>query len=613
METLPFLTGERPKYKAEEQVKAKDRVHAKSTPRRRQWNSFNYGEQLPEKADLQRGWESQENELLSGKRISDTHFERLKNDLAAGATADEMIRMAEDLTKDADFQCREEIKYREEQSVFWLLKAAEKNNNSEALRKLRDLNATKKNPKISTFLRMSPDQRIGFRIGKDFFSRNSERGNGFVQLEDDFRGSYRMTQKESVEAAQDHICGASELNRDAQILRICGEKGVVLSTLLIIFTMLETVKSSLVIQTSVTLLITPHYKFIIVNASVILPICIILSRLYRRKLHQEAKERVWNKIFLQYQSEEERKISQRNAYRQDELSFLSDNCLIFGLLCISDNVASWCFIAIFLMGKSWRFKVCAVVVITFNTYPKSYWINMIPEEISDLYSFQHLNFIRNVEIDEIYLQYIGYALIMMISNVNVNFVSALNVAFNVGFLSKLGWNFAIDEDVAIFHLILVTMTMIWHKKIPYTLIAIITTLAVTYNPKSTRLLEHVNFKDFRARCPMDAPIQTQLDNCTNLYLEDIIGSVEKISLMGRKCPLLSHVNVNVWDQCEIHLRTLTTGMNVFAGRLNSEKIVVNSFMDFCVQIHSGDSLQVSGRLQSNIHDVIVQGEEITFL
>ena len=167
--------------------------------RRRQWTSFGGAAKSEEEDEVFR-------------KTSDAHFERLREDLAEEGTAEAHLKMAGDLLADLEQLDGDEVRYRQEQAMFWTMKAAERGS-GEALNMMREMfkdgvGVTESNrAQVLTYLSMTKEELVGQRIGKSLFKRLSSRcgtGGSFVamsQLEAASRtGNARASQIGEVEA-----------------------------------------------------------------------------------------------------------------------------------------------------------------------------------------------------------------------------------------------------------------------------------------------------------------------------------------------------------------------------------------------------------------------------
>ena len=134
--------------------------------RRRQWTS------------LGRAGAKSDDEEDAFRKTSDAHFERLREDLAEEGTAEAHLRMAGDLLADLEQLDGDEVRYRQEQAMFWTMKAAERGSGL-ALNKMRgmfrnEVGVTESNrAQVLTYLSMTKDELVGQRIGKSLFKRLS--------------------------------------------------------------------------------------------------------------------------------------------------------------------------------------------------------------------------------------------------------------------------------------------------------------------------------------------------------------------------------------------------------------------------------------------------------
>ena len=132
---------------------------------RRQWTSLGRAARNDDEEDVFR-------------KTSDAHFERLREDLAEEGTVEAHLRMAGDLLADLEQLDGDEVRYRQEQAMFWTMKAAERGS-GDALNKIREMfrnevGVTESNrAQVLTYLSMTRDELIGQRIGKSLFKRLS--------------------------------------------------------------------------------------------------------------------------------------------------------------------------------------------------------------------------------------------------------------------------------------------------------------------------------------------------------------------------------------------------------------------------------------------------------
>ena len=150
---------------------------------RRQWTSFGG---RTAKSDAEDDYDAVEDVF---RKTSDAHFERLREDLAEEGTAEAHLEMAEDLLADLEQLDGDEVRYRQEQAMFWTMKAAERGS-GDALRMMRvmfknGVGVTESNrAQVSTYLSMTKEELVGQRIGKSLFKRLSgaSGGGSFVTM-----------------------------------------------------------------------------------------------------------------------------------------------------------------------------------------------------------------------------------------------------------------------------------------------------------------------------------------------------------------------------------------------------------------------------------------------
>ena len=89
---------------------------------RRQWQSFDLGRHLSQEIHGSKDALVDDNDNVDVIRASDVHFRRLKEDLADQGTPETLFKMATDLLEGLDKLEADEVRYREEQALFWLMK-----------------------------------------------------------------------------------------------------------------------------------------------------------------------------------------------------------------------------------------------------------------------------------------------------------------------------------------------------------------------------------------------------------------------------------------------------------------------------------------------------------
>ena len=160
---------------------------AMKSEKRRQWKSFDLGVQEPFPFVLHQSEKEEEEFCEDNNNKSDAHFMRLREDLAEEGCSEGHLKMAEDLLRDVKDLDEDELKYRQEQSMFWTIKAVEMGSR-EALARLKEM--TKKHIGITdqnrrealTYVQMSMDEIVGHRIGKKIFRSFSAGLRNYVPL-----------------------------------------------------------------------------------------------------------------------------------------------------------------------------------------------------------------------------------------------------------------------------------------------------------------------------------------------------------------------------------------------------------------------------------------------
>ncbi len=148
---------------------------------RRQWKSFDNGV-------LARRDDNHEDEVLPQQKKSDAHFERLREDLAEeAANAEAHLKMASELLADnGQLADDDEVGYRQEQAVFWMVKAAERGSEEAKTRMRAMLREGKKinessRAQIASCLSKTREELIGQRIGRSVFKKLNV-GGSFVPI-----------------------------------------------------------------------------------------------------------------------------------------------------------------------------------------------------------------------------------------------------------------------------------------------------------------------------------------------------------------------------------------------------------------------------------------------
>ena len=575
------------------------------TPKRRQWHSFNAGCQFMQSQenveiippiivdDVQE--DTVENRQFS---LSDSCLETLKEDLAKDGTPESLFQMAEDLLQDLDsLDSKEEVEYREEQAVFWLMKAAERGS-EEALKTLKKIKQkekgiTERNSfEVSCFLSMSQEDLIGQRIGRRL-CYDASNGRGFVPVFQllnfpdkgwDHHGqdpeiilatkkSEKLSLNECVQAgmsyANNDLPEVDDKLMEYQVRhRSCSMFIFPLLVLLIKIKQIANILKLLVLSHFFqTLLAIFIYHWIIsqqilyvfsnvIAISIFMTIPILTLHNLNSTLSKRHRMARWRKIFsISLRNGEENILAKRKLSSKN--FDLSMQYLISGLVIISlhSNSASYQ-TSIKLLSSKVGLYIASIVLAGYLDKSDLLLIPIIV--ISDYYYFNDvIALIKPYTGDQIMSVLVQYPilipmtmLVLPISLLKKNFQTILDVFSLVGLIG-----ICINQDetnIHIIHLATAVNALSWIARVAFskkskvfnliTLIFVLCLASQSINLTTEETQKPLTWKDFRAICPRVGSPKIQV-NCSQFldYPVEWQGTMESIQITKRSVELPERV------------------------------------------------------------------------